>query len=98
MEVAFAVGCIAGKRDLGNLFAEQISNLVVGHIAHLVVVLEHVAHFVATPSLLRFHESIAGLVLGADVAIDAFPALVAFALVAVAYCSMFVPESQGATY
>lgn len=47
LEVASSIWCVASECDLGDLFAQQVSNLLVGHVTHLVVVLEDVAHLVA---------------------------------------------------
>lgn len=47
LEVASSIWCVASECDLGDLFAQQVSNLLVGHVTHLVVVLEDVTHLVA---------------------------------------------------
>lgn len=98
MEIAFTVGCVACEGHLWNLFTKQVPDLVVGHVAHLVVVLEDIAHLIANATIFRFHQSIAGFVLCAHIAVDAFPAFVTFAAVAITNRSVFVAAGQRATY
>lgn len=94
LKVASAVAGITSEGDLWDLFAEQVSDLLVGDIAHLVVVLEEVAHLVANTTLVGFHQRVACPVIGAHVAVYTIPAVVAFAAVAFAHGSVLVPPRQ----
>lgn len=90
LKVASAVAGVTRESDLWNLFAEQVSDLLVGDIAHLIIVFEKVAHLVTDASLVGFHESIARPVISAHVAVYALPAFVAVAAVAFAHGSVLV--------
>ena len=82
MKLAGFLFLLASERDLGLLVAQKTRNLLVYDIAYLVVVVDYFAACIADTPLLIGHQSIAGLVRGADVAVDAGPAVVAFAGVA----------------
>jgi hypothetical protein len=68
---------IAGERDLRDLSAQQTPDVLVGDVADLVVLLDHLASLVAYSAVTSRHESVTRLVFGTDVAVDARPALVA---------------------
>jgi hypothetical protein len=79
LEVAGLVFLFAGKRNLWALFAKQRCNLLVRDIADLVVVVHNFSVLVAYTAFSFLHESVTGFVVGTDIAINASPALVAFA-------------------
>jgi hypothetical protein len=79
LEVALFGFLIAGEGRLRLLVLELVKNLSVGDVAHLVVLLDKLSVFVAHAIFALGHHSIAGVVCFADVAVDAFPSLVAFA-------------------
>lgn len=94
LEVASSFASVTSECDLRNLFAQQVPNLFVGDVAHLVVVLEEIAHLVADSALVRFHQRIACPIISAHVAIDTVPAVVAVAAVAFAHRSVLVSSRQ----
>jgi hypothetical protein len=59
--------------------SKQIGDFLVGDFADLVIVLDELAVLVADTAASRLHQSIAGLVRCADVAVDTGPAFIAFA-------------------
>jgi hypothetical protein len=89
LEVAVAVGFVAGEGDLRNLAAKEITDLPVCDIAHLVVLLDNVPFLVADAALITFHEGVAGRILGTDIAIKTGPAIIAVASLARAHRSVF---------
>jgi uncharacterized membrane protein len=68
---------------LGYLSAEQISDFSVRYVAHLIVVVDDLSPLVTDAALASLHQSITSLVLCAYVAVDAGPAFIALARVAV---------------
>lgn len=97
MEVTSSIVRLAREGDLRSLFAEERRNLLVGDVAYLVVVVDDFAIRVADTAVSRLHQSIASLVLGANVAVNAAPAIVTLALAAVAHRSIFA-AGQGAAH
>lgn len=76
LEIAGGIFLLASKRHLGTLLSKQPGDLLVGNSAHLVVVVDDLAILVADATFTSLHQCVAGLVAGADVAIDSFPAFV----------------------
>lgn len=79
LKVAEGILSLATEGGLGNLSVEHGEDLLVGNVAHLVILVDDLAVLVADAAIARFHESIAGIVLGANVAVDAGPSVVAVA-------------------
>jgi hypothetical protein len=96
LKVAQGVLLGAGKRSLRDLPVEHLQNLRVRHVAHLVVLLNDLAVLVANTIVARLHKSVAGLILEADITVNAAPALVAFACVALSQWSFVGDPSKGA--
>lgn len=97
MEVANARFLVASKSGLRYLAVEHGEDLLVGNVAHLVVVLHDFTVLIANATIARLHQSIAGLVLGTHIAVDSSPALVAFASVAGSNRSVFAPSKRAAS-
>lgn len=68
---------------MGLLRVEDLDNLLIGDIAHLVILLLHQALLIAHAALVLWHEGVARRVRLADVAIDPRPAVIALARFAV---------------
>lgn len=96
LEVADAGGLVAIKGHLGYATAEHVKDGFVCNIAHLVVVADDIAHLVADTSFVVLHQRVAGLVLGADIAVDACPAIVAGAGVAAAHGTVLAARKRAA--
>lgn len=94
LKVASAVAGVTGEGDLRDLFTEQVSDLLVGHVAHLVVALEEVAHLVADAALVRFHQGVTCSVIRTHIAVYALPTIVAVAAVTFAHGSVLVSFRQ----
>lgn len=73
LKVASGSGFSASKSNLRTLVPKQARDLLVGDLADLVVVLNHLAVLVAYTARASLHQSIAGFVFGADIAVDAGP-------------------------
>ena len=84
MEVTLLGLGIAGESGLRLLVLQRVQDLAVRNVAHLVVLLDDKTLAVAHAIDAFGHQGIASLVGGADIAIDAFPALSAVALCALA--------------
>ena len=97
LEVALLGGAVAREGSLGLLVLELVEDLPVGDVAHLVVLVDQLALLEADTALALGHHGIAGLVGLADVAVDAAPAVLALARVAVPGRSVLVAVGQGAT-
>ena len=78
MKIAGRILLLAGKCDLRLLPPKQIGDFLVGDSADLIVIFNELAVLVADTAASGFHQSIAGLVRCADIAVDTGPALVAF--------------------
>jgi hypothetical protein len=79
LKVAETCVLIAHKGGLGNLAFKHRKNLRVGDVAHLIVLLDDFTVLVAYTIFSSLHQGVAGLVFGADVAVDARPALITVA-------------------
>lgn len=79
MKVAFPFFFLACERGLGTLLAEQRPDLRVGDFANLMVVFDDLSVLIADTTVSGFHESVARLILGADVAVNAGPSVIAIA-------------------
>jgi hypothetical protein len=79
LKVAGVVVGLTRKRHLGLPALELVQDLAVGHVAHLVILLDRDALLVADASFTIRHHRIARIVRLANVAIDTTPALFAVA-------------------
>lgn len=82
MELAGCILFIAGEGDLRLLVTEQTRDFFIYNIAYLIVVLHDLAVLVADTPIPGWHQCIASLVCGADIAVDSGPALVTVAFIA----------------
>lgn len=98
LKVALARCLVAIKGDLRLAAAEHVKNWLVGDIAHLVVMVDDVAHLIAYSAFILWHESIAVLVFGANVAVYTRPSLVTGALVAAPHRSIFAARKRSADW
>lgn len=80
-----------------NFALEHTQDFLVGDVTHLVVLLDDIALLVAASTIFGFHERVTGLVLGADVAVDTRPSLIAFAGVALSHRSVFASGQRAAS-
>lgn len=85
LEIAKACLLFAGEGGLRDLSREHVQDLSVGHVAHLVVLLDGLAILVADTAFRGRHEGVASKVVGADIAVQAGPAVVALAFVTLSY-------------
>lgn len=83
MEVTGAVLGVASEGYLRPPAIKDIYNLLIGDIAHLVVLMNDLSILVTDTALLGRHQGITRLILGANVAVDSSPTLFAFAIVTV---------------
>ncbi len=86
----------AGEGCLRYFAIEHGKDLLVRDSAHLMVLLYNLAILITDTTIAGFHQRIACVVLGTDIAVDSSPALVTFASVAFSYRS-FVTASKRAT-
>ena len=98
MEVAKGVLPLAAKGGLGDLSVEHRQDLLVRDVAHLMVLVDDLAVLVADAAIAGLHESIAGVVLGANVAVDAGPSIVAVAGVAGSHGPILASGQRAASY
>jgi len=83
LEVASFVLGIAGKGDLWPSTFQDLNNLDICNVAHLVILIDHLAILIADSSFLAFwHHGITGLVTGTHIAVDACPTIFTVAVVA----------------
>lgn len=94
MKVAKAGFPLAVESSLGDLAVEHTQDLLIGNIAHLVVLLNHLAVLIADTAISSFHKGVAGIVLGADVAVDTCPSVIAVTSVALSHRSVFAPGQR----
>ena len=79
MEVAKGAFPRTAKSGLGNLAVEHGQDLLVGYIAHLVVLIHDLAVLVADTAVAGLHEGITSIILGTNVAVDTRPSIVTVA-------------------
>lgn len=96
LESAFFSLPVAGKCNLWDLVAQQLDNHFVDDIAHLVVAADQLASAVTDAAGLIGHEGIAGRILSANIAVDATPAFVAFAVIARSHGSVAATGQRAA--
>lgn len=89
LKVASGVLCITRKGDLRLLLFQLIQDLPIGDIAHLMILFHHDALLVACSILVFWHQGIASAVGLTDVAVQAAPALLAVAVIALSHGSVF---------
>lgn len=89
LEIALARLLVTSEGDLGDLVAKEVTDCLVRHIAHLVVLLDDLAAGVADATIARLGEGIAGLVARADIAVDARPPFVTFAMFLLAHWTVW---------
>lgn len=75
---------IAAKCGLRLLLLQLVQDFPIGDIAHLVVLLNHHALFVAHSTVPLLGHHVARLIGGANIAVDAFPSLFAVAVLTLA--------------
>jgi hypothetical protein len=75
LEVASLVFSVAGECDLRLLLLQLIENFAICDIANLVILVDHETLFVADTSFSFGHQSVTSLACGANIAVDALPAL-----------------------
>ena len=92
MEVTFALLLLAGEGDLWLLVTQQGGDLLIGHIADLVIVIDKLAVLIANSSAAAFHECITDVISGAHIAVDSSPAVIACAALVAAHGSVFAPS------
>lgn len=80
LEVTSFIFGFARKRHLWLLVLQLIQNLSIRDIAHLVVLIHNNPLLVADTTFAFGHECIAGLIRLAYIAVDPFPAFIAFAV------------------
>src|ERR1700758_908492 len=68
---------VAGECDLWLLLLQLIENFAVCDIANLIILMDHETLFVADTSFSFRHQSVTCLACGANIAVDALPALLA---------------------
>lgn len=76
-------GCIvfiAGKSSLWLLSIQNLNDLPIRHVAHLVVLLDNVAALITNATFAFRHQCITCLIGFADIAVDTGPAFVALAV------------------
>jgi len=81
-------GCLLGiatERNLRPPSIQETEDILVCNIAHLVVLVYDFPILVAHAPILGGHQRIASLILRADVAINARPAFLTFAVVALSH-------------
>jgi hypothetical protein len=88
LEVAGLVISVTAKCYLGLPPIQHIENRLVCNIAHLVIFVYDVSVLVADSPILGGHHSIAGLVLRANIAVDARPSFFTLAGVALPHWSI----------
>jgi hypothetical protein len=88
LKVARFVLSVAGEGDLGLLPFELLQNLLVCHIALLVILANHESTLVAYTSFSRGRKGIADVVGLADVAVDPAPPVLTIALLPFARLSV----------
>lgn len=96
LEIAGGFIGLASEGHLWPLLAEQVRDLLICNIAYLVVVVDDLAICIADAAISSLHESVASLVFCTYVAVDSSPAIVAFALVAIAHRSVFTTSKRAA--
>lgn len=96
LEVTGRILCFAGKCDFRTLLPQEAGNLLVGNVADLVVVLDDLAVLVAYSTLPWFHQGIACLVVGANIAVDAGPAFVALTVTAISHLAILATSKRAA--
>lgn len=84
LEIALLGLCVARECSLRLLVLQLVENLAVRDVTHLVVLLDNETLAVAHAIDALWHQGVTSLVGGADIAIDACPALFAVALCALA--------------
>jgi len=83
LEITTTNVLLAGEGDLGDPVAQHLTDLGVGDIAHLVVLLDHLTASIAHAPVARLCEGIANIVACANVAVDASPARITLAFLLV---------------
>ena len=79
MKIALLIVRLASESNLRNLVTEEVADGFIGDITHLIIVIDNLATLVAHTPIAGTHQRIAGSIIGADVAVDAGPTLVAVA-------------------
>ena len=80
LKVACLLLSITREGDLRCPFLQLIQDLPVRYIAHLVVFFHHAEILVTNTPLALWHQRIASIIRLADIAVNAFPTLLALAL------------------
>ena len=96
LEIAHLLFRLACKSSLRDLAIEHVQDLFVGDATHLVILLDDLAILITNTAIAGLHQGVAGLVLGADIAVDARPAFVAIAMLALSHLPVFA-TGKGAT-
>jgi hypothetical protein len=79
LEVAGLVLPLAGECNLRPSLSKEILDLGIRDVAELVVAVDHIAILVAYAAIAGLHQGVTGFVRRAEVAVDARPAIFAFA-------------------
>lgn len=79
LEVALPLLVLAVECDLGDTLAQKVPDSLVGDIAHLEIVVHDFTTLVADSAVFGWHQGVACVVIGADVAVDPGPAFVTVA-------------------
>lgn len=98
MEVAETGISLAVEGCLGGLAVEHRKDLLIGNIAHLMVLLNNLAILITNTAIASFHKSVTSIVLSADVAVDTCPSVIAVASVALSHRSIFAPGQRATSY
>lgn len=96
MKVACGIIGLASEGDFGTLFTKEGSDLAIGDIADLVIVVDNLAVLVAHSAISCLHQGVASLIFGADIAVNTRPTFVAIARLAGAHGSIFTAGQRTA--
>jgi hypothetical protein len=98
LEIACIIFSVAGKCNLRSPPIQNFNNLNVRDIAHLMILFYYLAILIADSSFILGHQSIAGLVIRANIAIDACPPIFALTEIAISYGSIISVRQRPAYY
>ena len=98
LKIACVVFGVAGECYLWPPSFQNVNDLDIGNIAHLVILLDHFSILVANTTRVLWHQRIAGSVLCANIAVDTCPSIRAFAIVAFAHRPIESISERSADY